>query len=63
MSANELRLDYQDLVAGQLVIVIHGLPAPDHDANALGNGDLPNASLADPRHVRSHRSPSSPLLD
>ena len=30
--AAELRVDYKDLVAGQLVIVIHGLPTPGDNA-------------------------------
>jgi DNA-binding CsgD family transcriptional regulator len=63
MSANELRLDYQDIVAGQLVIVIHGLPNPGRDANTLGVGEPPKASLADSRHGRSDGSPSSPLIE
>jgi DNA-binding CsgD family transcriptional regulator len=62
MSANELRLDYRDLFAGPLVIVIHGLPTADDDAYTLGAGELPKASPADPRHGRSHGSPSSPLF-
>jgi DNA-binding CsgD family transcriptional regulator len=31
-SPTELRLDYKDVVARQLVIVIHAVPATDHDA-------------------------------
>ena len=63
MSANELRLDYKDLVAGRLVIVIHGLPTADDDAHSLGAGELPEASPAEPRHGRGHGSPSSPLFE
>src|SRR5687767_7985867 len=63
MSANELRLDYRDLVAGRLVIVIHGLPTADHGEHTSGAGELPKPSLADPKHGRSHESPPSPLID
>jgi ATP/maltotriose-dependent transcriptional regulator MalT len=63
MSANELRLDYRDLVAGRLVIVIDGVPAADHDAYTLGAGDLLKAPPAEPRHRRRHGSPSSPLFN
>jgi len=52
MSANELRLDYQDLVAGQLVIVIHGLPT----ANTGVATDSPDVT----KNGRSH-GPLSPL--
>jgi DNA-binding CsgD family transcriptional regulator len=63
MSANELRLDYKDLVAGQLVIVIRGLPTADHDAYTPGAGELPKPSLAGSKHSRSHGSPSLPLIE
>jgi DNA-binding CsgD family transcriptional regulator len=63
MSANELRLDYKDLVAGRLVIEIRGLPTADHDADRPGAGELPNPSPAGSRHSRSHGSPSSPLIE
>jgi DNA-binding CsgD family transcriptional regulator len=63
MSANELRLDYRDLVAGQLVIVIHGLPSADHDAYTTGAGEPPTPSPADSNHGRSNGSPPSPLID
>jgi DNA-binding CsgD family transcriptional regulator len=63
MSANELRLDYKDLVAGQLVIVIRGLPTADHDADRPGAGELPKPSAAGSKHSRSHGSPSSPLIE
>jgi DNA-binding CsgD family transcriptional regulator len=63
MSANELRLDYNDLVAGQLVIVIRGLPTNDDDAYTPGAGELPKPSPAGSKHSRSHGSPSSPLIE
>jgi DNA-binding CsgD family transcriptional regulator len=63
MSANEIRLDYNDLVAGQLVIVIRGLPTADHDTHAPGVGELPKPSPAGPENGRSHGSPSSPLIE
>jgi DNA-binding CsgD family transcriptional regulator len=65
MSANEateLRLDYKDLVAGQLVIVIHGLPT-DHDAYATGAGELPKPSANGSNHSGGNGSPSSPLIE
>jgi DNA-binding CsgD family transcriptional regulator len=65
MSANEateLRLDYKDLVAGQLVIVIHGLPT-DHDAYATGAGELPKPSANGLNHSGGNGSPSSPLIE
>jgi DNA-binding CsgD family transcriptional regulator len=63
MSANEFRLDYKDLVAGELVIVIRGLPTADHDAYTPGAGELPKPSPAGSKHSRSHGSPSSPLIE
>jgi DNA-binding CsgD family transcriptional regulator len=60
-SATELRLDYRDLVSGQLVIVIHGLPTANH--SGPGAGGAPLASPAGQEYGRSHGSPSSPLID
>jgi DNA-binding CsgD family transcriptional regulator len=62
-AATELRLDYKDLVAGQLIIVIHGLPTAGHEAYAPGAGRLPDVSPAGSKHSRSHGSPLSPLLE
>ena len=61
----ELRLDYKDIVAGQLVIVIHGLPPTDErDASARTRAvGLRAISRSWSRHGRSPRSPSSPLID
>jgi DNA-binding CsgD family transcriptional regulator len=46
----EARLGYKELVARQLVLVIHGLPTADHDASTPDAGG------------RSHGFPSSPLI-
>jgi DNA-binding CsgD family transcriptional regulator len=59
----ELRLDYKDLLAGRLIIVIHGLPAADHDAHTPGAGDLSTASPNGSTNGRSHGSSSSPLIE
>jgi DNA-binding CsgD family transcriptional regulator len=59
----ELRLDYKDLAAGQLVIVIHGLPTADHDALMPRTGGPRTASPSGSNHQRGHRSPSSPLVE
>ena len=42
-SPTELRLDYRDHVARQLIIVIHGLKAADHDGYTRGVGELPTS--------------------
>jgi DNA-binding CsgD family transcriptional regulator len=65
MSANEateLRLDYKDLVAGKLIIVIDGLPTADHDAYATDAGGLRTAPSNGSKNGRSG-SPSAPLID
>jgi DNA-binding CsgD family transcriptional regulator len=52
----ELRLDYKDLVGGQLVIVIHGVPTTDR-------GDEPRtASASGSQYDHGRRSSSSPLI-
>ena len=63
MSANELRLDYKDLVAGQLVIVIHGLPTSDHDASTPGADELSKPSANGSNHSGANGFASSPLLE
>jgi DNA-binding CsgD family transcriptional regulator len=66
MSANEateLRLDYNDLVAGKLIIVIHGLPTADHDASTPDAGELPKPSANGSNHSGGNGSPSSPLTE
>jgi DNA-binding CsgD family transcriptional regulator len=65
MSANEateLRLDYKDLVAGKLIIVIDGLPTADHDAYATDAGGLRTAPSNGSKNGRSG-SPSAPLIE
>ena len=59
----ELRLDYKDLVAGRLVIVIHGLPTAGHDAFAAGAVESRIALATGSNHDRGQRSSSSPLTD
>ena len=61
-NATELHLDYNDLVAGQLVIVIQGVPASDHDSLTPGAARLRIAS-ATRSNGGGHRSPSSPLIE
>jgi len=63
MSANELRLDYKDLVAGQLVIVIEGLPTVNRGAYQPSAERQPKSSPVGQRRRRSHRSPTSPLFE
>src|SRR4029453_625939 len=54
----ELRVDYKDLVAGQLVIVIDGLPTADRDAVAPSKAG-PRAPVATgSSHSRGRVSPS-----
>jgi DNA-binding CsgD family transcriptional regulator len=62
VSATELRLDYNDLPAGQLVIVIHGLPTADHAALTPGAGGPHIASAIGSNHNRGHAFSSSPLI-
>jgi DNA-binding CsgD family transcriptional regulator len=63
MSSNELRLDYHDLVAGQLVIVIQGLPTPKHEASGASAGDLSEAPPADQTRGRSNGAHKCPLFE
>jgi DNA-binding CsgD family transcriptional regulator len=56
-------VDYKDLVAGQLVIVIDGLPTADSDAVAPSKAG-PRAPVATgSSHSRGRVSPSSALID
>jgi DNA-binding CsgD family transcriptional regulator len=55
----ELRLDYRDLVAGQLVIVIDGLPTTDRIPVAVG----PRTASATGSNGNRDDRPSSPLSD
>jgi DNA-binding CsgD family transcriptional regulator len=59
----EVRLDYKDLAAGQLVIVIHGLPTADRGELSLDAGGRGIASATLSSHDRGHGLPSSPLID
>lgn len=59
----ELRLDYKDIVAGRLVIVIQGLPTADPDALTSGTGGPRRASTTASNRNRDHGSLSSPLID
>jgi DNA-binding CsgD family transcriptional regulator len=63
MSNNELRLDYHDLVAGQLVIVIQGLPTPKHEASGASAGDLSGDPPSDQTRGRSNGAPKCPLFE
>jgi DNA-binding CsgD family transcriptional regulator len=60
--ATELRLDYSDLVAGRLIIVIDGLPNADHDAYPPGGGRLRTARSNGSKHGR-RGAPSAPLIE
>ena len=59
----ELRLEYNDLAAGPLVIVIHGLPTADLEPVTLGVGGLQTASAPASNRDRGLGSPSSPLIE
>jgi len=59
----ELRVDYKDVVAGRLVIVIHGLPTADNDAVTPGDAGPRTPSAPGPNHSRGHGSPSSALIE
>jgi DNA-binding CsgD family transcriptional regulator len=59
----ELRVDYKDLVAGQLVIVIHGLPTADNDAVTPRNAGPPTPLATGTNHNRGHVPPSSALIE
>src|SRR5262249_40678918 len=58
----ELRLDYKDISAGQLVIVIHGLPTALGDLRTPAAGGPRIASAAGPNGNSRHSSPS-PLIE
>jgi DNA-binding CsgD family transcriptional regulator len=60
-SPTELRLDYRDRVARQLLIVIHGLPTADHDAYRL---DADEPRTAPPTGLANgHNRRSSTLIE
>jgi DNA-binding CsgD family transcriptional regulator len=62
-NAAELRLDYRDLVAGQLIIVIHGLPTSDHDRFTPGGDGPRTVSDAGSKRRGCRGSHSSPLIE
>lgn len=62
-NSTELRLDYKDLVAGQLIIVIEGVPTTDHDSFPLGTSGLRIASATRSNRGSGNGSPSSPLIE
>jgi DNA-binding CsgD family transcriptional regulator len=63
VSATELRLDYNDLPAGQLVIVIHGLPTINPEALTPIAPGPRTASATGSNHNGGHGTPSSPLIE
>lgn len=60
--AAELRVDYKDLVAGQLVIVIHGLPTPGDNA-VTRDAHKRRGVAAGSRRSGGQGSDSSPLAE
>lgn len=60
--AAELRLDYRDLVAGQLVIVIHGLPTADHQVLPPDAREWRAVAAGSSRNG-GHGPDSSPLVE
>lgn len=62
-NATELRLDYKDLAAGQLVIVIHGLPTSESGTFYSGASGLRTTSTPASRSRSDRRSQSSPLVE
>jgi DNA-binding CsgD family transcriptional regulator len=55
-SPTELRLDYKDRVARQLLIVIHGLPTADHDPHKVDAGKPPTARPPGPTNGHNRRA-------
>lgn len=62
-TSTELRLDYDELVDGRLVIVIHGLPTANHDSHRPAAVLSPSRSSAGPTYGRRTGHPSSPLIE
>jgi DNA-binding CsgD family transcriptional regulator len=62
-NATELRLDYNDIAAGQLVIVIDGLPTGVGHSFVPSVGGTRIASASGSNGNGRHGSPSSPLID
>jgi DNA-binding CsgD family transcriptional regulator len=63
MPANELCLDYKDLVAGQVVIVIQGIPTAGHNSYTPGALELAKPGPVGPENTRNNGGPSSPLFE
>jgi DNA-binding CsgD family transcriptional regulator len=61
--ATELRLDYEEISAGRLVIVIQGVPTTAGDAFARSAGGPKRASASGSNGNTRHDSPSSPLIE
>jgi DNA-binding CsgD family transcriptional regulator len=61
-TSTELRLDYKDILAGRLVIVIQGLPTADGDGSPSGPSPY-GASWLGSSNGRRPGPPSSPLID
>jgi DNA-binding CsgD family transcriptional regulator len=62
-SPTELRIDYKDVVSGELVIVIHGLPTDDHTAIAPSVVGPHRRSAAKSMSNSGHGSSSSPIIE
>jgi DNA-binding CsgD family transcriptional regulator len=62
-NATELRLDYEDLGAGELVIVIRGLPNTDYDSFALDADGLRVASATGSNGSGRQGPPPSALIE
>ena len=62
-NATELRLDYADISAGQLVIVIHGFPTTVGESFTRSTGGPQTASASGSNGKGRRSSPSSPLID
>jgi hypothetical protein len=62
-NATELRLDYKDISAGELVIVIHGFPTAVGDSFTPSVGGPWIASASESNGNGRHGSPSSPLIE
>lgn len=61
--ATELRLDYEEISAGQLVIVIQGVPTTAGEAFARSTDGPERASACGSNGNTRHESPSSPLIE
>jgi DNA-binding CsgD family transcriptional regulator len=62
-NATELRLDYEEISAGRLVIVIQGLPSGDDSSFRPGDEGSPRTSVSWSSASVEHASPVSPLIE